>query len=150
MQGMPGLMSFNPGQEWPANERQVADQIERLMPAKLVREAQRPIHDAGFVQDNRVFERAATNQSHPAHPFEILNKPEGPCRRERSAERFAANPKFNFLGANGRVAILNEAVDSEILRRVNADTPPALRDFQRLDHLQVSPTLSQAANSGLA
>jgi hypothetical protein len=126
MKGMPGFVSFNPGQEGSANERQVTDQVERLMPAELVREAQRPIYDAGFVQDNRVFERAAANQPHPAHPFEILNKPEGPCRRERSTERFAANPKFNFLGAHGRVAVLNEAVDPEILRRVNADTPPAL------------------------
>ena len=86
VQRVPGLVGFDARQKRAPHQRQVPDQIERLMPPEFVREAQRTIHHAIFVEDDGVVERAATDQAHPPHPFEVLHEAERPRRRQHPAE----------------------------------------------------------------
>ena len=45
--------------------------------------------------------------------------------------------------------VFHEAAHPEIVRRINADAPPAIGKFQRLHDLQITPPLPQPPNSGL-
>ncbi len=88
VQGMAGFVGLNAGKQRAAYQRQIADQVERFVSAKLVGEPQGAVHNPAFVEDNGVVERAATNQSHSAQTFEILHEAKRSRGRQHPAERF--------------------------------------------------------------
>src|SRR5579863_8952861 len=108
MQGMAGLVGFDARQERAADEGEVADQIQSLVPAKFVGKAQGAIHHSAFIQDNGVVERSAANQPHPSQALKILHKAKSSRGRQRSTERFAAHAHLNFLCTYSRVRVLYE------------------------------------------
>ena len=66
MQGVARFSGFDASEEWQADKREIADQVESLVAAEFVGETQRAIHDAIFGEHDGVVERAAANQAHGA------------------------------------------------------------------------------------
>ena len=63
-----------------ADQRQIADHIQNLVPHELVLEPQR-IEHAGLAEDDRVLERAAERQAALAQHLDFLQEAERPRRR---------------------------------------------------------------------
>src|ERR1700682_3782858 len=59
MQSVGRLVRLYARQEWQTSQSKVANQIESLVAANLVRKSQRPVHHAVIGQDNVVVQRAA-------------------------------------------------------------------------------------------
>ena len=57
---------FDASEEWQADKREIANQVEGFVAAEFVGETQRAIHHAVFGEHDGVVERAAANQSHGA------------------------------------------------------------------------------------
>ena len=65
-----------------AQQRQVADQVQDLVPHEFIREAQRRIHQAVAGQHNRIFLGGAANQSLLPHGVGFVQKTKGSGRRD--------------------------------------------------------------------
>ena len=66
----------------PADQGEVADQVERLMAAEFVREAQRAVQNGAVVHDDGIRERAAANQAHLLQGRKFLHK----CESSRGSQ----------------------------------------------------------------
>src|SRR5580704_16637413 len=86
MQGMASFVGFDSGEERQASQGQVADQVEGLVAAKFVREAQRPVHHAVVGQDNGIFQRTAANQAHGAERLDVTLEAKGPRTGQEMAK----------------------------------------------------------------
>src|SRR6266404_1117725 len=149
VQSVAGFVSFHSGQDWQADERQVADEIERFVAAEFVGKAQRAIHHAAIGQDDGIFQRTATDQSHGAKRLDIAFEAESSRTRQQAAKSFREHDHFNLLLADQRMGKIDVALHMKIVGRIDADAAILFDNFNRLDDLEVAATTAQAANAGL-
>src|SRR2546422_401457 len=71
VQGVAGFVGLDVGQERQASQRQVANEVQGLVPAKFIGKAQGPVHDAIVGEHDSVFKRAAANQTHGLERLDI-------------------------------------------------------------------------------
>ena len=105
-----------------AEQREVADQVEDLVPDELVAIAELVQH-AALADDDRVVERAALRQAVPAQLIDVLQEAVGPGRRELPDERFFCRLARNHLGSDGRMGAVKRVADAE--RVAGEDLEPA-------------------------
>ena len=61
--GVPGALGDHVPEQWPADQGQIADQIQRLVPAALIREPKSArIPNPISLEANRIIERSPANQ----------------------------------------------------------------------------------------
>src|SRR6266571_5061851 len=115
VQGVAGLVRLDARQQGPADQREIADQVQSLMPAKLVRIAQFAIHDAIAREHDGVLERAPADEVDGAKLFQFVNKPEGASASQPLAEGFAVDHHLDLLAANHWVGIVDQAMHAEFV-----------------------------------
>ena len=129
----------------PPHQREVADQIERLVAPELIREAQRAVHHRRVVEHDGIIERAAAYQAHRLHPGEILHEAERPRRGQFAAEGIAVHGELHILWADRRMIVVNETMNAEFIGGINADAAVSIGKFERLEDTNVAPLAAQPA-----
>ena len=87
----------------PAEQREVADEIEDLVADELVAEAQRAREDAGVVEDDGVVQAAAARQSPRAQLRDLAREAEGPRRSDARREFLGPEREGQLLAAHDRM-----------------------------------------------
>ncbi len=79
----PGFLRDHVAQQRPSDQSQIADQVQSLVTAAFVGEAQAlGIEDAAAVEAHGVFERCAADQPHVAHLRQFILESEGARGRD--------------------------------------------------------------------
>src|SRR6266545_3672991 len=86
-----------------AQEREVSDEVQDLVPHELVAEAQGPGNDAALVEDDRVVKAASTRQPASAHRLDVAGETKGPGRRDTRCVLLRADRHRQALAADDRV-----------------------------------------------
>ena len=140
---VPGLMRLDARQQRSTNQRQIPNQIKRLVTSELVGESQRPIRNIFVVDHNRVIERPAANQPHRLKPRKILRETERSRRRQLPAESVPVNTQLDSLRRNRRMPEIHVTMNAKVVRRVNPQQAIAIGKFERLQHLDVASLTAQ-------
>src|SRR5882724_5906225 len=149
MKRVTGFVSFHSSKKRQANERQIADQIERLVAAEFVRKAQRAIHDAIVGKDNGVIERAAADQAHGAQGLDVALKTKSSCASEQLPEGLREHDHFNLLLTYERMRKVHVTLDAKFVGRIDADAAILFYHFYGFNNLEVAAATTQAADAGL-
>src|SRR3989442_13832267 len=104
---MAGFEGLDVGQERQASQRQVANEVQSLMPAKFIGKTQGPVHDAIVGEHDSVFKRAAANEAHGLERLDIAfeAKLEGPSKQ--MAEGFRPDHHHYILLSDQRACELH-------------------------------------------
>ena len=94
---MARFVSFHARQERQAYKRQVADQVQSFVAAKLVREVQGAVHHPFVGQDNGVFKRPATNQAHGPERLDVALETKSAGPRQQVPEGIRSDEHLHFL-----------------------------------------------------
>lgn len=149
VQRMARLMGFHPRQERQTHQGQIANQVQSLVSAKLVGEAQRAVHDAVLGEDDGVFERSTADQAHGPQRLDIAVEAEGARAGKQVAESVSAHDHLYFLLADQRMWEIHIAADAKLICGVDADAAITFADFQRLHYLQITALAAQLPHAGL-
>src|SRR5215472_2177082 len=149
MKGMASLMSLNTSQERHAGQSKVANQIERLVAAKLVGKAQGAVHNAVLSQHDGVFERTTTDKAHFSQRRYIALKTERPRAGQQMSEGLRADSDFHFLLSHQRMPEVDVAANAKFTRRVDANPPVALNNLERPQDPEVASLASQPTNAAI-
>ena len=84
-----GAVGHHAPQHLVANQREIADQVQHLVPHKLVGETQRPVLDPFPGEHDGVLFAGAADQSHVAQSLRLMQESEG-ARRGNVARIIAA------------------------------------------------------------
>src|SRR5260370_6141399 len=71
MQGVAGLVGLDACQKRQARQSQVTNEVQGFVSSKLVREAQRSIHDAIVAKNDGILKGASANQAHSFEPLDF-------------------------------------------------------------------------------
>src|SRR6266498_1731144 len=86
-----------------AQEREVSDEVQDLVPHELVAEAQGPGNDAALVEDDRVVKTASPRQPASAHRLDVAGETKRPGRRDTRRVLLRADRHRQALAADDRV-----------------------------------------------
>ena len=64
VQRVTSLVRLYTRQQWQSNKRKIANQIQRLVPAKFVVKTQWPVHNAFVREHDGILKRTTPNQAH--------------------------------------------------------------------------------------
>src|SRR6267378_5119046 len=148
MQGLACFFGFNTRQQLQSGQCQVTNQIQCLVPSKLVGEAQRPVHDAVVSENDGVLERATTNESHGLERLDVALEAESTRARQKVAESIRPHQHFHFLLADQWMRKIHVAAHAKLIGRIDADPAVSFGNFQRLQYFQIAPLPAQFANAG--
>src|SRR5580704_15703425 len=106
MHGMPGSLGDYVPEQWLTDQSQVADQIQRLVPAALVRETQTiPVSDPLAMETDGVVERGSANQPHVTHLVQFVFEAEGSSRRDLLGIAFRRHLHVERLPSDERMIV---------------------------------------------
>src|ERR1700731_1306427 len=97
MQGVAGFVGLDARQKRQARQRQVANQIQCLVPSELVGEAQWPVHHAVVGENDGVLERATANESHGLERLDVALEAESSRTRQKVTESIRPHQHLHFL-----------------------------------------------------
>ena len=120
-----------------ADEREIADRIEDLVADEFVLESQRVVENAGFAEDDSVFERSAERQAVLPQHLDVLEKREGARWRDLVHERLLGDPHRSRLVPEQRMVVADAVGHLEVIGRIERDPLVAARDSDRPDDLEV-------------
>ena len=100
-----------------ADQRQVAQDVRRLVPDELVGPAQLPAHEAVFGQHERGVERGAERQAPGPQGIRLVQEAERPRPGELAAERLRRNVVAPRLSADQRMRPLDRGREPKRLGR---------------------------------
>src|SRR5262249_17347848 len=135
-------------EERQADQGEVPDEVERLVPSELVGETQGAVHDAVLGEDDGVFEGATADQPHSAQWVDVAFETKGSGAGEQMAESLGADDHFDFLLPYERVEKIDVTPDAELVRGENGDAPVAFDNFQGFTDAKVATLAALATNSG--
>src|ERR1700674_25298 len=147
MQGVACFVGFDAGEKRQACLREVTNQIQGFVPAKLVGETQRAVHDAVVGENDGVLERAAANEAHGFERFDVALETESSRPSQKVAECIRPNQHFHFLLAHQRVRKIYVAAHTKLIGRINTDSAITFDDLQRLQNLQIPALPAKFANA---
>src|ERR1700736_4959980 len=141
---MTGFISLAPREQRHPHKRQIANQIQSLVPAELIRKTQRTIHNSTLRQDDGIFERASTDQPHSSEWLNIPLKAKGSRTSQQSSKTFRVDLHLKLLPANQRMRKIYITTHVKVVGRINSDPAVAFDDFQWLQNLQETPATTQS------
>src|SRR5437588_6631031 len=144
---MASLVCLNSSEKWQACQGQVANQVERLVAAKLVGEAKGTVHDAVLGKDDGILERPTADQPHGAERSDVALEAEGACARQQVAESVRTDHHLHFLLPDQRMREVDIAPDAKLFRRVDADAAVAFAYLQGFQHLEIAALSAQLAHA---
>ena len=137
---MTGPLGNHVAQQRLANERQVANQVQRLVPAAFVIEAKAAwIEHAAAVEADRIVQRRAANQAHVAHLVQLVLEPESPRRRNLRGIALRRHFHLHRLPADQRVLEPDLARQPERFVGQNRDALALVFHRYRAPDPQVAP-----------
>src|SRR6266849_448788 len=148
MQGVAGFVGLDTGEQRQASQREIANQIQRFVPSKLVGKAQRPVHDAVVGENDGVLERAAANEAHGLERLDVALETESSRSRQEVAESIWPNQHLHFLLPYQGVREIHVAAHTKLIGRIDADAAVSFGDLHRLQYFQITPLAAQFANAG--
>src|SRR5690348_10816248 len=99
--GVAGAVGNDVPDQRTAEHDQVTNQVQNLVAAELVREAQPlRIHHAGFGDDDGILKRASAHQAALAKHLDLINESEGPCRGNAAFVAGLVHGESTFLFAD--------------------------------------------------
>src|SRR5206468_4071493 len=123
-----------------ADQGEISEQVEGLVPNKLVGETKRGIvQHTGFRKHNRVLERSAPDQTTGLKLFHVMIKTE--CARRRNGFSVIRSGQLNFdtLLSDERVWKIDVILNAKGIGGVDAQRFLALPEHERLRNPDVSP-----------
>ena len=146
VQRMAGFVRHDARLQRTSDQGQVADQIERLVPAEFVGEAQRAVQDCSRSSSTMAFSSEPPRiRPMACSPAKSCTKPKVRAGASSRLNDSRSTANLDFLRAHGRVVVVDKAVHAEIVRRIDADAAVAVGKFQRLQHADVAPPAAQSA-----
>src|SRR5712692_4364525 len=97
MKGVAGFVGLDAAEQRQARQREIANQIQRFVPSKLVGKAQRPVHNPVVGENDGVLERAAANETHGLERLDVTLETESSRSRQKVAESIRPNQHLHFL-----------------------------------------------------
>ena len=114
----------------PAEERQIAEQIQDLVADELVAVAE-PVQRAAIAEHDRVVERAPARQTVLPHEPEVAEEAVRPGRGELLDERPLARRPGEDLRPDRRVVVVQRVADPQRVRRHDVNPPPGAAHSKR-------------------
>ena len=106
------------------------------------------VQQRSVVEHKSIGQRASANQAHFLQLREIFHKAESARGGQIGGERLAVDSHLDFLRADGRMAVIGEAVHAKLAGRIDADAAVAIGEFERLDDAKIAAMAAEAARSG--
>jgi hypothetical protein len=147
VEGVASFAGFDAAEERKADEGEVADKVEGLVAAELIRIAEGTVHDAVFGEDDGIIEGAAADEAHRAEWFNIGFEAESAGAGENLAERMGIYEYFDFLLADQRVGKIDVAADMEFVGGMNGDATAVFDDFDRFEDAEIASLAAKAAKA---
>src|SRR5262245_24961254 len=136
---MPGALGNHVSQKRFADQRQVADQIEGLVPAAFIYITKPAwIKYAAAIKANRIVQRCAANQSHVAHLVELVLESERPRRGDLRRVTLGCHFHFDGLPVYHGMLEPNFARQTERLVREDSNALAAILYRYRTPYPKVS------------
>src|SRR3989442_15054791 len=129
---MAGFEGLDVGQERQASQRQVANEVQSLMPAKFIWKTQGPVHDAIVGEHDSVFKRAAANEAHGLERLNVTFEAKRPGASKQVAEGLRSDHHFYFLLADQRVREIHVAAHTKFIGGVDAAAAGAFAHVPKL------------------
>ena len=148
VKGVAGALGDDEAAERTADEREVADEIERLVAAEFVGETERAVDDGVAGEDESVLVGTAADEAHLAHAVEIALEAEGAGGSEQMAEGIAIDVKIDVLAADGGMREVDGAPDAEFFSGINADAAAGIGDFEWLKNAEITPAAAEGTDAG--
>jgi hypothetical protein len=126
-----------------AEERQVADEVQQLVPYKLVGKPERTVDDFLIVQDQRVGRAAAERQSLTPELGNVFQEAEGARRRDLLEKSPTGEAEGARLGPNSRVRKLDTIAQPEIVVGKDGEAGVAILEEERPNDAHSLPFLGQ-------
>jgi hypothetical protein len=146
---MSGFAGFDAAEEGQADKGEVADEIEGLVAAELVRVAEWAVHDAIFGEDDGVVESAAADEAHGSERLDIGFEAEGTGTGENLAERVGIDEQFDLLLADEGMGKIDVTANAEFVGGIDADSATVFDDFDWFEDADVAAFAAKAADAGL-
>ena len=103
VEGVAGLARVDVAVEGAAEEREVADEVQDLVPDELVAEAQGPRKDSRVVEDDRVLQASSAGEAPRAHRLDFPGEAERAGRRDPRGELLRPEREGQLLAADDGV-----------------------------------------------
>src|SRR5881296_2765292 len=123
VEGVAAVARDNVRAKGPAEQRQIAEQVQDLVADELVAVAQ-PVQRAAIAEHDRVVERAAARQAVLPHEPEVAEEAVRPGRGELLDERPLTRRPGEDLRPDRRMVAVQRVTDPERVRRHNLNPPP--------------------------
>jgi len=130
--GVAGAVGLQASQEGVAEEREVPDRVQDLVPDELVLEAQLVVEDARLADHHRVLEAAAEREAALAQHLDLAEEAERAGGGDRLGEAARRHAQREGLVAQQRVIEADRVADLEV---VGGSQARALRAVHHLDLL---------------
>src|SRR5260370_1551050 len=147
MQAVAGLVRLDACKKRKARQSQLTNEVQGFVSSKLVREAQRSIHDAIVGKNDGILKGASANKAHSFERLDVALETESSRARQKVAEGIGPDQHLHFLLAHERVRKIHVAAHAKLVGGVDADPAVSLDDFQRLQDFQVAPLSAQFSDT---
>src|SRR5579884_3701571 len=139
--GVPGALGDDVAQQRTADERKVADQVQRLVTAAFVGKAEATgiLHVAVVTETDGVVQGGATNEAHLTHLLQIALEAEGARGGKLASVAVGRDFEVDALSADQRVWVEDIAGEQEPIGGKNRDPFIAVLDGNRPANAQVLP-----------
>src|SRR5947209_10320866 len=100
-----------------SNQREVAEQVQDLVPDKLIFESKRTIDDPLVIEDDAVLDRSAARQSRRAELLDVAEKSERARRGDLAQEIVVLEIEVHRLFADDGMIEIDLVLEDETIRR---------------------------------
>src|ERR1035437_8784642 len=131
-----------------AEQGEVADEVQHLVPHELVGVAERWVVNSSGGEHDAVFTRDATDEAHVQHRALLLDEAKGPRRSDLLHVAAIGKIDLESFAANQGMREVNRVADRVPFRRIYADELVTFLHFVRTQNLEVhafAPLLPQAS-----
>src|SRR5262245_3224055 len=127
---MPAVARDDVRLERPAEQRQIAEQIQDLVADELVAVTE-PVQRAAVAEHDRIVQRSAASQAVLSHETEVPEEAVGPGRGELLDERPLRRRPGKDLHSDRWMVVVERIADAERVRRHEMDPAAGSADAER-------------------
>ena len=147
--GVAGFFGDHVTEKWLADQGEVADEIQRLVAAAFVGEAEAAgVEDGLAIEAHGVVERCAADQTHVAHLVELVFEAERPRGSEHGGVILRRDFQLERLTPNQRMREEHFTGEQEAVGRKNADALASAFNRYRFANPQVPFAAARLPDSG--
>src|SRR4051812_2280685 len=148
VQCVTGFRGADLADDRPADECEVAEQIEDLVADELVPEAKLAAHDALVVEHDAVIDRAAARETGSAELLDVAHEAERAGGGDLLEEAVVIEVELQRLPADDRVLEIDLVLENQAICGGDADALVALDDLDRLTDLEDRDLRAEGADAG--